>query len=182
MVASSISLKFIDIREGSNGSNPSKYYVEDNRVFFSAYRDDIGREIFWMDLEDPDESLSAIDVNSEGVIGNGHSEFFHNGNRLFFSATLSGSGSELHWIDLDDVIPTAQLVEIDSAQWSSVDQNPEIVFANNRAFFAAYDPEIGNEIHSIDLNATELTAEPLDLNGGVLSSSPENLTLVGDRS
>jgi len=122
---------FKDISDAYGGSEPSDFVVFNNKLYFSAYSDSTGREMYVTDGNSENTSLFA-DINRKPGEGSYPSQFQELDSKLYFTAADSAHGTELWCTDGDTVF----MVKDISAEFGSLSYSLLQIF-NHRLYFNA---------------------------------------------
>jgi len=162
-----------DIFPGAVGSDPNGFTVIGTTLFFSAVKDNYGREL-WK-LEPPyTEPVLVADIN-QGEGGSYPENLTGVGTTLLFRATDGKSGVELWKSDM----PYTSVQQVADIQPGSGSSNPyQLKAIGTTLVFAANDGISGKELWKSQepFNSAEQVAD-IFVGGG--SSSPDELTLIG---
>ncbi len=99
---------FVDIEPGVGSSDPQQLVRAGNRVFFTAFRSDVGREL-WTSDGTPAGTMLLADLEP-GPAGSEPEELVASGSRVFFTATTTDGGRELYYATGGSVVALGELV------------------------------------------------------------------------
>ena len=179
-----------DLNPGANGSYPSDLTVIDGKLYFTAeYNDgtvDFGRELFVLDPNDGTPVL--VDVNP-GASGSNPGQLTEFDGKIYFAADgVNDSGDSVgrELYVLDPATNEATLVaDLQLGSGSSFPQ--EFTAVDGKLYFTAVgndgtpDGNVGQELYVIDPTVGPDPTLVADLSPGNASSSPSQLTIVGDK-
>lgn len=159
-----------DIYEGPNGSYPEPIVAVGESVFFIAYNNVTGSELYASD-----GTSAGTDLTRDIFPGPGSARIGDlteiGGNRVYFRANDGSNGSEL-WQSDGTLAGTNMLVDLNPG---SAGSNPvEFTQVGTDIFFSAYDSTNGRELWKTDGTAggTQLVK---DIAPGLNSSDPQDL-------
>jgi ELWxxDGT repeat protein len=164
-----------DINEGAESSYPLSLTPYRDWLYFTAYDETYGREL-WRANAGVCERVMDINPNA-GSSNPGNLTVFND--VLYFSAFHPASGTEL-WHHYGTT--TKMAADINTARGGAASSHPHSftpfsVAGQNWLYFVADDGEHGMELWRTAGNTTELVR---DIYAGPISSSPEELTVVGN--
>jgi len=162
----------INIGDGYS-SNPNDLINFNGVLFFTAHRNESGREV-WKSDGSENGTIELIDINSGSQSSIKKGGFCIMGNNLYFSANNGTDGFEL-WKTDGFKSGTSLVKDINSGYEGSFPAQFTVI--ENVLYFQAYDNEHGIELWKTD--GTELgTLLVSDILPGNLSSSPSNMVSI----
>ena len=171
----------MDIRAGSNGSNPHAFGIVNNMMVFAA-SDDLGVEQLW--ISDGTSSGTTILKTISPYFNPASNVMFMTkvGASLIFSATDGTHGQEL-WITDGTPGGTNMVKDIDTIPGNGgLDYTSSLTVFNNKVYFGANESVHGLEIWMSD-GTTSGTKLLKDINPGVTGSflTPASITVLGNQ-
>lgn len=184
-----------DINPGTRSSQPQLITACGDRVFFTAYRDDVGREL-WVSDGTWDGTHLVKDIIPESLDATGYDRNARIGNLIalnglmFFTADDGTSGTELWRSDgteagtwmVKDIWPGAgasdpKLLTVVSGPSAYETPEGELIVPGDVLYFSASSPGHGRELWKTD-GTPEGTALVRDIVPGIGSSLPYWITPV----
>lgn len=156
-----------DIRTGAAGSNITELALMNGRLFFGAFGDNGGNEL-WVYDPVSDNAQQLADIYSGSGSSNPNNFAVFKG-KLYFAAYAPGIGYELYMYDPSN---NSTSLASDLYNGSGSSYPGDFMIWNDKLYFTAMTPQYGREIYVME-NTTPVRITDVNQGGstGVLSSS-----------
>ncbi len=167
----------IDLAPGTSSSAPSQLTSVNNRLYFSAFTNDIGNELRWIDLA-TSTAVQSLD-SMVGTVSGNPTSLTVVGSKLYFVSLESATGTEVRWIDT--TLTSLVVNTIDSISGTGGRAYEKLTASSTHMFMLANEFATGTEPYFFDLQASNPNVTRFDTFAGVLSAGPSNLLALGSR-